>query len=174
MIDWLLRNAVIEGNGQADLAVENGAIIDRGPRLDYEAHHEIDLHGSLLIPGFVESHLHLDIALMNPWDRPGRQEAYTSVRGFNESMERRRKSFTQEDIQSRASRALELASRHGITAMRAQCQVDPEVGLRHLEALLHVKEKFQDRVELQIVAFPQQGLLRQTGRFTQQPHRFLG
>ena len=56
---------------------------------------------------------------------------------------------------------MELASRHGVTAMRAQCHVDPEIGLSHLEVLLSVKEKYAHLVELQIVTFPQQGLLRQ-------------
>src|SRR5574341_932184 len=163
MIDLLLRNATIETIGQVDLAVDGGVIIDRGPRLDYETHREIDLHGRLLIPGVVESHLHLDTALMNSWEHPGRPEAYTSIGGLNEGMERRRRSFTQDDIRERASQALELASRQGVTAMRAQCHVDPEVGLRHLEALLQVKEKFQERLDLQIVAFPQQGILRQSG-----------
>jgi len=165
MIDLLLRNATLDGMDRVDIAVDQGIIVGRHPRLDLPARQEIDLEGRLLIPGFVESHVHMDIALMNSWDRPGRPEPYISMRGLNESMERRRKSFTQEDIQSRASRALELASRHGITAMRAQCHVDPEVGLRHLEALLCVKEKFQDRLDLQIVAFPQQGILRQPGNW---------
>jgi cytosine deaminase len=160
MIDLLLRDVTLDGAGRMDIAVEGGIIVDRGPRLEYEARQEFDLKGRLLIPGFVESHVHLDIALMNSWDRPGRPEPFTSVGGLNEAMERRRRAFTQEDIRRRASQALELASRHGVTAMRAQCHVDPEVGLRHLEALLQVKEAYQDRIDLQIVAFPQQGILR--------------
>jgi cytosine deaminase len=47
--------------------------------------------------------------------------------------------------------------------MRAQCHVDTEVGLKHLEALLSVKDKYAGRIDLQIVAFPQQGLLRNKG-----------
>jgi len=161
MIDLLLRNATLIGSDRLDLAVHEGVIVDRGPGLEYTAVEVLDLDGRVLIPGFVESHVHLDIALMNPWDRPGRLEPYLSHYGLNESMERRRKSFTSQDIQVRAGRAMELASRHGVTAMRAQCHVDTEVGLSHLEALLSVKEKYAHLVELQIVTFPQQGLLRQ-------------
>jgi len=163
MVDLVLRNATIDRIGQVDVAVDGGAIIDRRPGLEYEARHEIDLQGRLLIPGFIESHVHLDIALMNSWDRPGRAEPFTSVAGLNEAMERRRRDFTAEDIRRRASMALELASRHGVTAMRAQCHVDPEVRLCHLEALLEIKSKYQDRIDLQIVAFPQQGILRDPG-----------
>ncbi|HRE27059.1 MAG TPA: hypothetical protein PK954_10535, partial [Anaerolineales bacterium] len=65
------------------------------------------------------------------------------------------------DIEDRATRALIMATRHGVTALRAQCHVDATVGLKHLEALLSVREATRDRVTLQIVAFPQQGLLDQ-------------
>lgn len=161
MIDLLLRNATLSGYGRVDLAVHKGYVVDRGSGLEYPSAEVLDLGGKLLIPGFVESHVHLDIALMNPWDRPGRLEPYLSHYGLNESMERRRKAFTLQDIQARASRAVQLASRHGVTAMRAQCHVDTEIGLRHLEALLAVKERYADLLALQIVTFPQQGLLRQ-------------
>jgi cytosine deaminase len=164
MIDLLLSNGRISGaKALLNLAVDGGRILDCQPGLSYPALQEIDLGGRLVVPGFVESHVHLDIALMNSWQVPGRQEPYRSVAGFNEAVERRRKSFTRQDIEARASAALELASRHGVTAMRAQCHVDTEVGLKHLEALLAMKEKVAGRIDLQIVAFPQQGLLRNQG-----------
>lgn len=161
LIDLVLRNAFIEGERtNLDLAIDNGLIIDRGPGLDYAAWQELDLNGCLLIPGFVESHLHLDIALMNSWEQPGRPEPYVSHYGSNDGLERRRRAFNREDIERRAGTALELASRHGVTALRAQCHVDTKVGLKHVEALQSVKEKYAGRVTVQIVGFPQQGLLR--------------
>jgi cytosine deaminase len=159
MIDLLLRNGSTDGHDRLDLAVDNGLIVDRGPGLAYPASQEYNLDGRLLIPGFVESHIHLDISLMNSFDRPGRPEPYLSHYGLNVSLERRRKSFSRADIMTRAGQAIEMASRHGVTAMRAQCHVDREVGLSHVEALQTVKEKYADLVSLQIVAFPQQGLL---------------
>lgn len=161
MIDLMLRNTHIEGEEKnLDLAIDNGVVIDRGPGLDYTARQELELGGDLLIPGFVESHLHLDVALMNSCARPGRPAPFTHPRELNEAMEQRRRSFTREDIERRAGAALELASRHGVTAVRAQCHVDTEIGLKHVEALQSVKEKYAGRVTVQIVAFPQQGLLR--------------
>ena len=100
---------------------------------------------------------------MNDWDCPGRPKPFRSPRELNQEVEQRRKSFTQAEIEQRAGKALELASRHGVTAMRAQCHVDLEVKLRHLEALLAVRERFRERVDLQIVAFPQQGLISEPG-----------
>jgi cytosine deaminase len=166
MVDLVLRNATLpDGSSGIDFAVDQGIIAARGSNLEYLSSQEIDLAGKLLIPGFVESHVHLDIALMNSWDKPGRQEPFRVMSDLNESLEKRRIAFNQEDIENRASMALKMASRHGVTAMRAQCHVDPVVGLRHLKALLNVKEKYQDLVTLQIVAFPQQGLLQHPGTF---------
>jgi cytosine deaminase len=161
LIDLVLRNAHIESEETLlDIAVDDGVIVDRGPNLNYVTRQEIDLGGRLLIPGFVESHLHLDIALMNSWLRPGRTEPFRSMSDLNELIERLRRAFTREEIERRAGTALEIASRHGVTALRAQCHVDTEMGLKHVEALQSVKEKYAGRVTVQIVAFPQQGLLR--------------
>jgi cytosine deaminase len=161
MIDLILRDAHIAGeDALLEVAVDDGFIVDCGPKLDFAARQEFNLGGQLLIPGFVESHLHLDIALMNSWLQPGRPEPYRSMDGLGESLARRRRSFTREDIERRAGAALEIASRHGVTAVRAQCHVDSEVGLKHVEALQSVKERYAGRVTVQIVAFPQQGLLR--------------
>lgn len=164
MIDLLLRNASMQDSSEAvDLAVNEGVIVDRGVGLDYRAAQALDLDGKLVIPGFVESHLHLDIALMNDAKRPGRFKPFRSPVELNEEVEWRRKAFTREEIKARASRALEMACRHGVTAVRAQCHVDPEIGLSHLEALAAVREQFRDRITLQIVAFPQQGLFSRPG-----------
>ena len=158
MIGALIRNATIPGSLEyQDFAIDGGVILQRGPRLEYPARLEIDAGGRLLIPGFVESHLHLDIALMNDAQRPGRPQPFRSPVELNQIVEQRRKTFTRQEIEDRAGRALELASRHGVTALRAQCHVDPEIGLRHLEALVAVRERYRQRVALQIVAFPQQG-----------------
>jgi cytosine deaminase len=162
MINLLLKNASVQDEpAPIDLAIHEGKISARGENLTAEnVGQVIDLKGRLVVPGFVDPHVHLDIALMNSWQEPGRPEPYLSHYGLNESMEKRRRAFTREDIERRASAALELASSHGVTAMRAQCHIDPEVGLKHLEALLQVKQKYVDRITLQIVGFPQQGLTR--------------
>jgi cytosine deaminase len=164
MVDLVLRNATLpDGLTGIDIAVEQNKIVDRGFNLEYVPSQEIDLEGRLLIPGFVESHIHLDIALMNSLERPGRQEPFRLMSDLNDALEKRRIAFTQEDIEQRAAMALRMASQHGVTAMRAQCHVDPVVGLRHLKALQNVKEDYQDLISLQIVAFPQQGLLQHPG-----------
>ena len=147
MIDLLICNASVQDEpGLFDFAVDQGLIVERGVSLDYPATRQFDLEGRLLIPGFVESHLHLDIALMNDPTRPGRDKPFRSPVELNQAVEERRKGFTRSEIEQRAGRAVELAIRQGVTAMRAQCHVDPQVGLRHLEALAAVREKYSDRI----------------------------
>jgi len=166
MVDLLLRNAVVQDrDSMVDVAVDGGIILAVALGLEMGARQEIDLGGRLLVPGFVEPHVHLDIALSNNWEHPGRPQPFISIPGLNQAVEQRRRAYTSEDIQQRAGKALELACRHGVTAVRAQCHVDTEIGLKHVEALQAVKEKYAGWVTLQIVAFPQQGLFRNPGTF---------
>jgi cytosine deaminase len=164
MIDLILRNAILQDSTEhIDIAIDAGVLIASGPGLNYQSSQELDLKGRLLIPGFIDPHVHLDIALMNPWSQPGRQEEFHLLSDLNDAIELRRKSFSPQDIERRAGAALELASRHGVTHLRAQCHLDTEIGLNHIKALQHVKEAYAGRVSVQIVAFPQQGFWRNPG-----------
>ena len=166
MLDLLLKNATLpDGRKEIDLAIDGGYIKKVAAKLDYPAKRSIDLQGKLLVPGFIDSHLHLDIALMCDGDRPGRPAPFRSPLELNDATEEGRKALTRETIEQRAGKSIEMASRHGITAIRAQCHVDQEIGLKHLEALLNVREKYRHRVTLQVVAFPQQGLLEQPAMY---------
>lgn len=159
MIDLFIKNVLkTTGSGLCDIAVDAGVVVNIGHALDYVAAETIDGAGCLLIPGFVESHVHLDIALMNDSITPGRNEPYLSHYGLNETLERNRKLFTSDDIFERSIRSIKRAVRHGVTAMRAQCHIDRQVGLKHLEALVRARDICSEYITLQIVAFPQQGL----------------
>src|SRR5512146_1778397 len=98
MLDLLLLNGNIPGRGLVDLAVDEGRIVDQSTHPAVPARQEIDLEGRLLIPGFVESHVHLDIALMNSWEMPGRPQPFRSLSGLNEDVERRRAAFTKQEV----------------------------------------------------------------------------
>lgn len=158
-VDLIIRNATTpDSETMVDLAIHQGKIVAKQTNLEMQGRQEILADGNLVIPGFVESHVHLDIALMNNDKIPGRTEPYLTHYGLNDALERRRKLFSTEDIMQRASKAIKLASRHGVTALRAQCHLDPEVGLKHVQALAEVKKSFANLVDLQLVGFPQQGL----------------
>ncbi len=162
MVDLVIRNGVIsDGTRRVVLAIDRGRIVGVGADLEFEGARVLDADGGLIVPGFVESHMHLDVALMNDGKRPGRPRPFETPAELNRMMDERRLAFTREDIEQRATRALALASRHGITTLRAQCHVDATVGLKHLEALLAVRQAQAERVTVQIVCFPHQGLLDQ-------------
>jgi cytosine deaminase len=121
----------------------------------------LDAQGGLLLAGFVECHFHPDKALTFP-----RLGPIVSKSSMAESMARGvavKRGFTHQDVEHRATQALELAVAHGVTTMRAQVDVDTVVGLTGIEAMLAVRERFAEIIDLQLVAFPQEGVLRDPG-----------
>ncbi len=161
IVDLVVKNIRLDKFDQPQqMAVQAGKILAYGSQLDYTADCEIDARGNLMLPGFVDSHVHLDIALVNDFHKPGRQIPYSSQKELMADMEARKKSFTKDDIILRAETLLDMAVRHGVSAVRAQCHIDPEIGLSHLEALLEVKQRVAQRITLQLVAFPDKELLR--------------
>lgn len=114
----------------------------------------IDAGGRLVSPGLVDPHMHLDKAFLSERyaNRTGTLEE--AIRVMGEAKRR----FTVESVAQRAGRLVEMASAHGTTLIRTHVDVDTIVGLTGLEALLGVREAYRGRVDLQIVAFPQEGL----------------
>lgn len=160
IVDLVVRNVRLGKFDQLQqIAVQAGKIVACDSLLDTTGVSEVDAGGRLILPGFIDSHVHLDIALVNDMRKPGRQNPYASQKEMMADMEARKKAFTKEDIILRSETLLDMAVRHGVTALRAQCHIDPEVGLRHLEALLEVKQRVAERITLQIVAFPNKELL---------------
>ena len=158
--DLLLRDTLCADDGQRqDLAIHKGKIIARGSNLAINAKRVIDVHGRLVSPGFVESHLHLDIALMNDVRPPGRREVFHKMSELGERVDQGIKSFTPGGIKNRALQALDRALCQGVVALRAQCLVNEQVGLEFLETLLEVKARAAGKVDLQIVALPEKGIL---------------
>jgi cytosine deaminase len=159
-MDLLLRNARLpEDDRVVDLGIAAGRIAAVAPRLDAPAGREIDAAGRVVIPGLVESHFHLDKALLGA----GAPAGAGSVQGAIEATARAKRRFTVDDIARRARRALELAIRHGTTVMRTHVEVDPIVGLAGLEAILPLQREYAWAVDLQICVFPQEGILQAPG-----------
>ncbi|WP_280463943.1 amidohydrolase family protein [Nocardia carnea] len=157
--DLLLRNAHIDDAAPlVDIAVTGGVITAIGPDLADTAEQEIDCAARVVIPGLVESHVHLDKALL---DRE-RSGDGTLARAIAVTAELKR-DFTAASIRDRARRVLEQAIMHGTTVIRAHPDVDPIVGLLGVGTLLELRDEFRGRIDLQIVAFPQEGILRAPG-----------
>jgi len=153
MDDLLFRGGMVAGQPR-DIAIRDGRIRQIAPRIEAEATETLDIHGKLVVPGFVESHIHPDKAFIA--DRaPGLQSGGPTPQTTVAEL---KKNFTVEDIRQRASRVLEIALRHGCTAMRAYVEIDTYVELRGVEAMLKVQQEWDGMVDLQLVAFAQEGI----------------
>lgn len=153
MDDLLLRAGIVAGEPR-DIAVRDGRIRHIAPHIDTPATETLDIQGKLVVPGFVESHIHPDKAFIA--DRaPGLQSSGPTPQVLVAEL---KKTFTVDDIRKRASRVVEMALRHGCTAMRAYVEIDTYVELRGVEAMLQVQQAWNGLVDLQLVAFAQEGI----------------
>jgi cytosine/creatinine deaminase len=153
MAPLLIRGGVVGGRRQ-DLAIRDGRIARIGTELDADGFEILDAANRLILPGFVESHIHPDkafIADRTEGLRAGGPTAQTLVAAL-------KKSFTVDDIYGRARRVMELAVRHGCTAMRAHVEVDAFVELRGVEALRRVQADVAGVLDLELIAFAQEGI----------------
>ena len=110
-------------------------------------------------PGLVEAHIHLDKALLLERAPSVEGTLAEAIRVTGEAKRR----FTVEDIRARARAVLDMAVRHGTTAMRSHVEVDPIVGLTGLEASLPLKREYAPALDLQLCAFAQEGILQAPG-----------
>ncbi|MGI8909998.1 MAG: cytosine deaminase [Rubrobacteraceae bacterium] len=154
MYDLILRNARLDGD-LVDVAVAGGRIERIAAGIEDRAEREIDAESRLLSPPFVESHVHLDTTLTA--GEPRWNESGTLFEGIQIWSERK-KSVTREDVISRSTQLLRWQAAQGVLHVRTHADVtDPE--LTGLKALLEVREKVRGWMDVQIVAFPQEGLL---------------
>jgi cytosine deaminase len=161
--DLILREGRIAGGdgGPVDIGVRDGRIAAIGPRLRpaQPGLREIALDGRLLVPGFVETHIHLDKACIS-----GRCTCRTgTLKEAIEAVAAAKRLFTEDDIYQRARCTLEKAIVQGTTRMRCHVEVDPRIGLKGFRAISALKRDYAWAVEIEICAFPQEGLLNDPG-----------
>jgi len=160
MLDLIIRNANLpDGRAGVDIAVENGLIADVAPALEARAHREIDAGGRLVSPPFVDSHFHLDSTLI--FGRPRVNQSGTLLEGIELWGELKPK-LTPEDIKARALELCYWAVARGTLAIRSHVDISDD-RLLAVEALLEVREEIKPYIDLQLVAFPQDGYLRCPG-----------
>lgn len=160
MLDLLIRNASLSGKDSLnDIGIKNGKITAVEDSLEEKTGKIIDAEGQLVIPPFVESHVHLDTTLTagEPrWNMSG-----TLFEGIERWAERK-ELLTKEDVKKRALKALKWQLAQGILHVRTHVDVcDPE--LTALKAMLEIKEEVSPHINLQIVAFPQEGIISYKG-----------
>jgi cytosine deaminase len=164
------------------MLIKDGIIVEIGDAAGRLANEELNAEECLVLPGFVNPHLHLDKALLG--ERINRE-----ITGHNESTSlassvtplaaaaagaalvdeglelayKLKPNFTVSDVRERAVRVLREAVRYGTTAMRAFADVGTIGGLVPVEGLLRAREEMKDMIDLQIGAFPEEGLICDPG-----------
>jgi len=157
MLDLLVKNASLpDGRTGMSLAVRSGIIVEVAPGLDAPAHEVIDAQGYLLSPPFVDAHFHMDATLS--YGLPRVNQSGTLLEGIALWGELK-PLLTQEALIERALTYCDWAVARGLLAIRSHVDIcDPR--LLAVEALLDVKRRVAPYLDLQLVAFPQDGALR--------------
>ena len=156
----IIKNAKLYGQeGLRQIEIQNGTfkrISKATDSLESSDEQVIDLNGKIVLPPYVEPHIHLDYALTagTPrWNQTGSVFEGIAIWADRKKIINESK----DDIKKRAIDAIKMQVKHGIQHVRTHVDVgDPE--LRGLKALMEVKEEIKPWVDLQIVAMPQEGL----------------
>ena len=159
----IIRNALVCGTeSPTDLEIVDGRFVAAGTA-DPAKTNVIDGAGRLCIPGFVEPHIHLDKVLLAgsiPVNRSGLLDEAIEILGARKLI------YSTDDIVERAGRIILSGIANGVTRIRTHVDVDSSCGLIAFDAMLVVRERFADLVDLQIVAFPQKGIVGDRGTET--------
>lgn len=158
--DLIIQNATLpDGRSGFDIACRDGRIAALEPNITAEAARVIDAQGLLVSPPFVDAHFHLDATLS--LGRPRMNASGTLLEGIALWGELKPIQSIDE-IVARAMRYCDLAVSQGLLAIRTHVDVSDE-DLKTVEAMLEVRESVKDYIDLQLVAFPQDGVFRAEG-----------
>lgn len=160
MLDLLITHATLpDGRQNMSIAVQNGRITEVTEGLQAPAHETVDAGGLLVSPPFVDAHFHMDSTLS--YGQPRVNESGTLLEGIALWGELKPQ-LTHDAIVQRALQYCDWAVARGLLAIRSHVDTsDPS--LLPVQALLDVKQRVAPYLDLQLVAFPQDGVLRRQG-----------
>lgn len=159
-MDLIIRNAKLrEHKMSMDIAIQDGKFIKIKESIDETTVQEIDAQGNLVVPPFIESHVHLDSALSV--GQPRYNESGTLLEGI-EIWGERKLNLTKEEIKENARKVILWEIANGVLKIRTHAD-STEPNLMTVEALLEVKEEMKDYIDIQVVAFPQDGIFAREG-----------
>ena len=156
MFDRVFVNAVDADGNPLNLAVREGRLAAIGPECPAIGGAEVvDLAGHLVLPGFVDGHIHLDKSFVGDRWRPHRHVTSLRERLAIEKQEL----ASAGPIVERADALIRQAASFGTIAMRSHVDVDATTGLTNLHAVMEAREKWRGVVDIELVAFPQAGVV---------------
>ena len=160
-MDLIVRDArLLDRDGAWEIGVEGGRIAAIERRIEGQAESGIDAAGRLAAPTYVNGHVHLDKCNLGDVMRPN------VTNSFQECLEitwEHKRGYTVDDIVERAGRAIEEGILNGTTVFRVFADVDSIGGLRPLEGIIALREKYAGTVEIEAVDFPQEAIIRDPG-----------
>lgn len=160
-MDIVIRNAVLRGlNGTTDIAIKDGLIASVQPQVSAKGDREIDAAGSLTLPGLFNLHFHADKCLLGEVMRPNVSGTLPEAIEITNDFKRK---YDPNEVASRAVRALEAGVKNGTSFFRLFSDVGTIGGLRAARGLMLAREKFSRYCDIQVVAFPQEGIARDRG-----------
>ena len=155
----VLAGGRLDDGRRVDIAVADGVIAAIEPA-GAAPEGAIDLGGRLVCPSFVDGHIHLDKTMLGLGWQPHRPGDSVTERVAEEKEALRGLALPTVE---RAAALLRQAVAHGTTRMRCHVDIDPQVRLANLHAVLEVRARFAGAVDIQVVAFPQSGVLAAPG-----------
>jgi cytosine/creatinine deaminase len=161
MIDILLKGGTLTDGTIQDIAITDDRISTIAPKIEGDAGEVIDVAGCLVSPPFVDPHFHMDATLS--YGIPRFNTSGTLLEGISLWGELR-KIATVDEMVNRALDYCDWAAAMGLLAIRTHVDTTPD-HLRGVEAMLEVQRRVKPYIDLQLVAFPQDGVYRtKTGR----------
>jgi cytosine/creatinine deaminase len=160
-MDLVVRNARLRNHDETvDIAVEKDRVVSVGPKAPGTARTEIDAAGSLVLPGLFNLHFHADKSLLGEIMRPNVSGTLPEAIEITNDFKRK---YDPEEVARRALRVLEAGVKNGTTFFRLFADVGTIGGLRAARGLLLAREKFRQYCDIEVVAFPQEGIARDPG-----------
>lgn len=155
------REAPVDGEGVVDVLVEDGVVVAVGPDLPDPVDGVVeDGRGGVVLPAFADVHAHLDSTRLGLPFRP-----HTAGPGLAGLVQNDREHWrsAERSVAERATATLGATVASGVTRVRSHAQVDTDSGLERLEGVLAARQAHAGRVDVEVVAFPQCGILRDPG-----------
>lgn len=161
--DLILRHVWIEKPKlfHGDIGIKNGLIASIKKEINESCYKELDCKDGLASPPFIDPHTHLDKALLKP-----RENVSGTLKEAINIMEENKSAILDQNFDTRVEKVLRWSISNGTMFIRTHVDVSPSVGIESIKRMKSIKEKWKDLIELQIVAFPQDGLIHQPGVFS--------
>jgi len=159
----MARTAIVEATlrdgSRVDIVIDGEEVVAVGPNVAASVADRTDAAGGLVLPAFIDTHIHLDKVLT----RPRLAESDGTLQGAIDSIHAAKRAYTQDDVRRRAREVIESSVLSGTTRLRSHVDIDTIGGLVPLDGVLAAARDCAAIAEVQTIAFPQEGIIRDPG-----------